>query len=499
MKKLLLLLLVFNSIYIFCNDFEFSKSSIKVMSFSEKEYSNSSYYSEGETFIPGIEIDSEIDEITILVNGKEYRESRLLLTNLNPGNYHLKFSKSGYVSEDIWLTYYEDKRVIIEISLERKVGYIKLETNVPEPEIYLDGIRINETSPIPTGGYNLKIKSFGYKEFTGYVYIHYLSTTKIKETLEKADFKFKDIEISKERFNPLAYGSFNENSFKISVNGPGKGLFKIIDADGNSLLVEDIVFTTWNYFYDFNGIINNNFLDNGEYKIEVIVDKESISRRFIVDKKLFIKVIPIYRETSGLLLSPTGEFNKLKTMQTSFSGFFANNNTVLSFSHVSTNNNGLSLFGGMNLNLNVDVQNVNAFFGFKAGFKLGFLSLCPQINYKIGAGIQEDIGFNYNTFGLYIPVTIPINKINFSFSPGASYTIDQDIEKEASIGIHFDNQKIRYGISSNINTINFNNFDILFGCEFNYLIPKSQSYIGASFKSDDRFNLGAGLSINLLY
>lgn len=499
MKKLLLLLLSLFPFYIFCNDFEFSKSSIKVLSYNEEEYIRSSYYSEGKTFIPGVEIDSKISEITILVNGREYRESKLLLTNLSPGNYHFKFSKSGYISEDIWITFYEDKRFIIEISLERKVGYLDLETNVTEPEIYLDSIRVEENSPIPTGGYNLRIKKFGYTDYTDYIYIHYLRTTQIKQDLEKADFRFTDLQVSKEIFNPNAHGSFNENSFKISVNGPGTGELRITDYRGIAVITENLEFTTWDYFYVFNGIVNDKILDDGKYKIEVIVNKESITRFFSVDKSLFIKAIPIYEETSGLLLSPTGEYNRLKTMQTSFRGFFTDNNTTLSFSHVSSNNYGLALYGGLNLNLNLDIQNVNAFFGFKGGFNIGDLSICPQINYKLGAGIENDKGFNYNTFALHLPVTIPYNKINFTLSSGASYTLNKDLDKIVSVGLHYDNQKIRYGVSSKVNTENLKNYDINFGLEINYLLPKSQSYIGGAIKSDSNLNIGAGLSINLLY
>lgn len=493
MKKLLIILLMLCPLLLFANDFKLTKSSIKVKTYSEDDIDD------GSTFTPGIYITSKIDELKIYVNGNEFRDDSLFLKDLEPGNYYIKLKKSGYISEDLWIKLEEDKYVEITVSLEREAGYLNLELNAKDYQVYLNGILITYGRPIPSGLYKLKIKSFGFEEYTENIIIIHDRVTKITKDLDKAEFKFTGIKSDKERFNPLAYGSFSINRITVGVNAPETGKYKIIDNKNNTILEEKIEFDNWEVSIDINGIANGILLEDGIYKIQFVSNDLSIDKKIIVDSKLYIKSIPVNNKLSGLILSPTGEINSIDVFQTSMNMVLKSDFNVIDLSFTGSNSYGLSLFGGLDIGFKDKAEFLELYGGFKAGAKFNTLFISTQINYNFNTTVGDEDPINKHNIGFYLPLTLSYGWLNFTLSPGINYQINGEMLKLASGGLHFDNQLIRAGISSTASTYEFNQYSIDFGGEFNILLGKSQSYLGVNLKSNKDFDFSGGFGFHLLY
>lgn len=493
MKKLLITLLMLCPLLLFANDFELTKSSIKVKTYSEDDIDDDS------TFTPGIYITSKIDELKILVNGIEFRDDSLLLKDLEPGNYHIKFKKNGYVSEDLWIKLEEDKYVEITVSLEREAGYLNLELNTKDYHVFLNDTLITYGRPIPTGSYKLKIVSFGFEEYTKNIVIIHEKVTNISKDLEKAEFKFTAIKSDKERFNPLGYGSFNINKITVSVNAPEKGKYKILDNENNTIMEDKIEYNSWEISIDINGIANGKLMEDGKYKIQFTSNDLHIDKEFIIDSKLYVKSIPVHNKLSGLLLSPTGEVNSIDVFQTSMNMVLEGDYNIIDINFNGSNSYGISLFGGVDIGFKDQAEFLELYGGFKAGGKFNTLFISTQINYNFNTTVGNEDPINNHNIGFYLPLTLNYSWLNFTLSPGMNYQLDGEMLKLASGGLHFDNQLIRVGISSTASTYEFDEYNIDFGGEFNILLGKSQSYLGVNLKSNKDFDLSGGFGFHLLY
>lgn len=492
MKKLLLSLLIFCPLFLYSEDFKLTKSSITTTTYTREE-------EDSEAFSPGISIYSKIEEIEISINGRGYKEEKLILTNLEPGNYHIKLEKSGYVSEDLWVTLGIDKYIKIVVSLEREAGYLTLEIEPEIFEIYLNETLVEYGRPIPTGHYNLKLKSFGYKDYYENIYIIHDRVIKLKPELEKADFEFTGLKLSKERFNPLAYGSFNSSQITVSVNGPEKGQFKILGSNNETLFKKNVNFDTWDFSIGFNGIINGKMLKDGKYTVSFVSDSKEIEKVFIVDTSLYVKSVPVMNKWSGLALTPTAEINSVTTFETSLSVGIRKNQKDIGISFKGSNNFGLSLFGGIDLTVEESIDFIDFYCGFIGGIKFNSLTIAPQVNYCYTSALIDGDLPDSNKIGFYLPFTLAFNWLNFTLSPGINYHVENDLTKNISGGIHYDNQLYRFGLSSIASTVDFNSIEFGYGIEFNLLLGQSQNYLGTAIIFDHNFNISGLLKFNLLH
>lgn len=490
MKKLLFIFLLPLSSLIWSYDLNLTEEKIIIREYVEEEY----YNNYDTKFTPGILIDSNIEEISILVNGQKFRSDKLFLNSVEPGNYHLKFNKGGYKATELWITYTEETFINIDVTLERERGYLNVTSDLEEYEIYLENQRLDIKNPLGTGSYHITIKSFGYEEQKSYVTIYRDTETIIEYNPAEVEFELQEININKEVINPLAKGSFDRLKLKISVNAPGKAILEYLDSSNTILKSEEIEFETWDTTITVNGYMDNNKLDNGIYRVRVKTDSKSLTTPYTVDDTLFISKI-------GLTLSDTAEYYNLGLSQTSFNigRDFANSKTVISLDHIGNSYYGMGVSGSMDLTLLENSSSIALEAGLFRGFAPGLVAFKPNLGYRYNLDtLDNKTTYNHNLL-FNVPVTVSPGKFGITLNPGLRYDFNGIFYTNGTVGLHWDNQKVKTGISGSMETEDYKELNFKYCGELNYLINNSQSYVGVSVIGDPDLNIQTNISISLLY
>jgi len=504
MKKNLiftLLLLSLSSLFSEDNLFYISDESIYRTSLNEAQYNESKYYTEGTAFTQGLEIYSNTENVYIYFNGKKSLASNISYNSLPSGTYSLQIKKNGYKSIYLLVDIIDGKRTIINVTLAREYGFLRVNVDEPNSVIYLNNIKFDNNNPIPTGSYSLKVKSFGYEEFKTNILIIDNYTKIIDVNLEKAPFKLTSIKTNKDYFNPNAYEGFSSINFYISVNGPGNGNLIIYNVDNEIIHTRSLNFTNWTTKINFNGGDVNNLLD-GFYTVKVETEDQEVSTNFNVDSTLINRNIGIYNGFSGLLNCPTAEINSKPILYNSIGlGYNVGSSTLSLPIFLSiTKSDSLQFHGGLEIDLNTvnSESDVNLSLGLLYSYKLSSSRIGLNLNYNFESN-QSDEVYNYgNSLIINTPITLNRDSIYFSITPEYHYNFNGFDSVNLSGGVHFDNQKSRSGISVKVNNI-LDRIDYNYGIEHTILLKNSQSYLGLSLLSDDDFNISFLLSLSNLY
>lgn len=494
MKNIFLLLLL-NLILLPINsaDLKISKESRSLVSYSQIEFDSSKYFNSNNTFNQGIEVISETDGVSIFFNGLYYSSSYMRFNNLKSGNYYIQVKKEGYKPVSTWVKLEENRRLIFTVTLAREFGYLEIEANTDNFEIYTENGKIKNRQALPTGRYKIILKAFGYEEEERVIYIRDRIVTKEIFNLKKAKFNIESFKADKKRYNSKGKEGFGDNRFFIGVNAPGEGSFEIRNSRDEVIFSKKVAFTTWIETVKFTMI-----LPDGEY-IAVITSNDIKKRLlFSVDSKLVQKLIPLYQESSGLSLCPTGEINSKGLTQYQFAAGYKipDEGLKLIFNIHSPLNSNLQLHGGMNVELDMD-DNLTLFdlgAGTLLSNSIKKIIYSLNFNYLFRSSISESYNSYNHKISINTPLTINLNPIYISLTPEVNYLVSDSFNYNLSFGIHFDNQKIRGGISSKYSSQNFKDYNIYYGGELYYLIPKTQSYIGIVFITNN--NLDSEFLIN---
>lgn len=481
MKIIILLLILFSSaltIYSQNSDLDISNESVTISSFSQSEYENSSFISSDNPFSQGIHVLPEQESVTISLNGQSYIESEKSFDNIQPGSYYLEISKDGYKPFKKWIILENNRRVVVEITLAREFGYLNIVSNGNNPEILIDGKLVEKYSPLPTGTYELTIRSFGFIAESKSITIFTNETTNEIFELKGADFEIESLSVRKKVFDSRAKEGFGVNVFIINVNAPGEGVIQVEDSNNNVIYTDNITFKTWISEYKFR-----KSLDDGSYLVKVKSNNIVKSSNFTVDSDINQGIIPGFGINTGLLKCQTAEINVkgLTQYQFSLGSGLSSNDVYLSFNSNSSVSNSVQLKGGMEVE--IDAKNENSSFNFTAGLmylkELNTFSFGISPMYNFNSLVRENVDSEYlNYISLGLPATINLLPVKLTLSPNMTYEITKDFKYILGAGLHYDNQKIRTGLSGEYVSEDFSNFDITIGYELYYLLPESQSYLG---------------------
>lgn len=501
--NLIFILLSITPIFSNAGLLKITSESISSLFLNEVEYNQSKYYKEGIEFSEGLEIYSKTDGSHIYLNGKKYSNSKLKFNNLGTGLYHIKINKSGYKSIDRWINIAEGKRVIITVTLAREFGYLNIECNVPDFQIYLNNFLVDNNIAVPSGSYMLKVKSFGYTEVIKTIYIIDSFYTNEKILLNEAPFLLEQLIIEKPRFNPYANEGFKSNQITIKVNGPGSGILKIQNSAGIDLFIKNLEFKTWLTTIEYTGLDQNkNYLDDANYIVLVNSDEQELNETFVIDSTLFYRKLTLYRGFSGLLAAPTAELNRYPIRQTSFSiGSNLNSpNISLPVSFCASIVPNLNFLTGFDLTLSKNNEaSTGLYLGLYYGFNFDFLLMGINVNYRFES-VQTEASDNllYHNIFLNIPLTFNAESFYLSITPEYKFTINENDTIGTGVGLHYDNQKYRFGISGRID-IKDTIQKYYYGIEGSLLLPKSQSYVGLSLSGNEDLDLSLMIDFTLLY
>ena len=118
-----------------------------------------------------VNITSQPEGATVIVDGKDRGTTPLPLFDLAPGRHHLKYRMAGYVERDRFFNTQEATGAYLEKNevLEEEKGLLLLKTDPAGCDIQIDGVSVGRTPRLIThlgvnGTYNVRLRKAGYQD-----------------------------------------------------------------------------------------------------------------------------------------------------------------------------------------------------------------------------------------------------------------------------------------------------------------------------------------------
>ena len=92
-----------------------------------------------------LDVTSEPEGATVVVDGVEKGVTPLVLHDLAPGNHHVRCRLQGYVDSDAFVSMREGSRIDRHETLEAETGLLLVKTEPEGCNIKVDGVSIGET------------------------------------------------------------------------------------------------------------------------------------------------------------------------------------------------------------------------------------------------------------------------------------------------------------------------------------------------------------------
>ena len=242
-------------------------------------------------------------EAEVYINGQYFGKTPVTTLDLGPGYYNLELRKSGY--DTIKCRIYPRNRYtsIYEFEMEKVKGFINVKNAPTGSSIYIDGSRYSSFPvEVEPGSHTVKVRKFGYEDFSEYVSVANHETVSVYVRLQVAPFAITNFRISKSKINPDYTSGIGKSTFSFSVTNDGSATITVLDRYGNEVWEHKFSsFSTWDQSITWNGTTNyGEILPDGQYSVCLTSDKFEDSYPIKIDRSMLYPLSSFTPSGSGI-------------------------------------------------------------------------------------------------------------------------------------------------------------------------------------------------------
>ena len=220
----------------------------------------------------GVIIKTNVTDAEVYLNGKFFGKTPVATTDLSATHYNLEIRKSGYDTINCRIYPRRHYTYIYEFTMQKTCGFINIK-NVPSGSyVYVDGSRYS-SFPVEVlpGNHTVKVRKFGYEDFSQKVYVENHKTANVNVDLVTAPFRIKDFEISRSKINPDYSSGIGKVNFSFNVTNDGSAILSVNDRYGNEVWTYEFKsFSTWEQSVTWNGRGNyGEEIPDGQYTVNL--------------------------------------------------------------------------------------------------------------------------------------------------------------------------------------------------------------------------------------
>ncbi len=238
----------------------------------------------------------------VKINNKNMGQTPLEITTLKPGFYIIQVEKKGFYPWKNEIALNEGDSVVLYAELDRIQGTIALDCEPKRVQILIDDeiYEPGDTNRDPDflemiqnlmymdrqllkvdeGIHTLKLRSFGYKDYSQDVVIFRKTVTPVEVVMERIPFNVSGLENKLYRFNPQNPGGLGTVTIPFRVTGPGSAEVHVLNPRGEVIATRFAgPFTTWENSFTWDGKSDSwdaPILPDGTYTVEFLFEGDGL-------------------------------------------------------------------------------------------------------------------------------------------------------------------------------------------------------------------------------
>lgn len=264
----------------------------------------------------GLEVQTTPSDAQVYLNDSFIGDTPLLYTDFQTGSYKITIRKRGYYESVRWLNLDPTAYTILQTDLTPKMGYLVISSTPSNAEITIDGEQYSAgVQQVPVGQHVVRVREFGFEDWTRDVTIRENQTVQLDAQLVKAPFRISGLATSRKVLNPANPGLLGKLKVSFQVSTYGSGEASITDSRGNRVFRRAFPhFARREQSFTWNGRgANGSMLPDGSYTIRLQGRENESSpsstkeTAVTIDRGAFVGIRSMLSGTSGLLFSGTPE------------------------------------------------------------------------------------------------------------------------------------------------------------------------------------------------
>lgn len=258
-------------------------------------------------------IRTDVPGVEVFLNGTSQGKTELVIRDLLPGLYNLDLVKAGYEKLSCVISVKNGYSLEYSFTMEKIYGKLQV-LNVPNDALVTVGSSVSSTVyasdkdfvdyslDVEPGEYELKVKKFGYEEYSQPVKIEAHETTEVTADLQPVAFELTNFACNKECFNPDYSGPLGKCTCSFSVTASGSANVCITDSTGLVVWEKQFIhFTSWGQTFDWNGRDSENkVLPDGIYCITITAAGDSQKVYVTLDSSISYPLISAGADGSAI-------------------------------------------------------------------------------------------------------------------------------------------------------------------------------------------------------
>ena len=255
----------------------------------------------------GVIIKTNVDDAEVYINGKFFGNTPVATTELDAREYSLEIRKSGYDTIRCRIRPKKYYTCVWEFVMQKTCGYIKVRGVPSGAAVYVDNVK-NSSFPMEVmpGSHTVKVRKFGYQDFSESVYVENHKTVQVDVELRTAPFSISQFKVSKKNINPDYSSAIGKTNISFYVTNDGTAMVLVNDRYGNTVWSRQFSsFSTWEQSVSWDGRgSDGNKLPDGQYTVKLLSYDYEFTETIKIDRSMVYPLVSFTPSGSGIGTMP---------------------------------------------------------------------------------------------------------------------------------------------------------------------------------------------------
>ena len=224
--------------------------------------------------------------VSVYLDGSYKGNAPLTISDLPGGKHRIMLTKEHYQTYNDTVYLYVRETSTLTVTMVKISGYLTVNKTPSNATAYVDGKAVSGTTELDEGTYNVRVRLFGYNDFSQSVKIERNKYHSVTASLSRAAFNISSFSANTKdgAFDPDAKNT-GSIYFMWNVTAPETGTITVTDTSGAVLYSTSTSFTTWKQCIEWDGKVNGSLIPGGKYYATLVAGGYTRTSSFEISSK----------------------------------------------------------------------------------------------------------------------------------------------------------------------------------------------------------------------